>query len=533
MDKSVEILLGSQKNINSVNVNTYDKIELTREVSELTEFDVNDVVNSTEQFDAEREANPVYRIYGRIEYLSLLNGIKAGHNTLEEFFNPVYTGSTMNLLDDYDFYLVVPASGVSYSTIPSSNLRKRVFQVIAGKEDFEIYNAGFTNNVYGEQTYAFSFKSDFDVSHLFDSLGFPVMELFLYAQYKIQSVIVEQMSYTTWTTSAQTKTTFNKKDFVIGDIVETNSGADVYDLIEYDANEFYQAQAQTQTYYIRTRYSDSGHKWLEWSYNPFIPLRLRYFESTLSTAKASQVIENTTLLTVSPVSNPTLSNTFTGTKTFKQVLTPSINTLEDWDGSSTSYYYWDDGDGILEFDNTGTYNVEFKTQIYLPEGTDKYIAESYLQVNSTPLTGGTIDTRRKYLSNDAPIQTVKFTRAFNSSDELKVRVRLIPNPERKIEIIPDYAAIRSDGRLIWREILPQGYTEPLTNIGVDYPFFNGKRYLFEPIVFDVVPNLRTETALKHDNTLLVFNEIEYWQNATNIDITPANNNINEFGLPCQ
>ena len=77
MDKKIEILLGSEKNINSVNVDAYGKIELVRNTSELNEFTVNDVVNSTEQFDAEREANQIYRLYGRIEWLSLLNGLKA------------------------------------------------------------------------------------------------------------------------------------------------------------------------------------------------------------------------------------------------------------------------------------------------------------------------------------------------------------------------------------------------------------------------------------------------------------------------
>ena len=50
MDKKIQILLGSQKNTNSVNVDTYDKIELFNHTSELMGYDVNDDVNETDVY---------------------------------------------------------------------------------------------------------------------------------------------------------------------------------------------------------------------------------------------------------------------------------------------------------------------------------------------------------------------------------------------------------------------------------------------------------------------------------------------------
>jgi len=399
MDNNVEILLGSQKNVNSVNTDTYGKVELTSNVSEITEFTVNDVVNSTEVFDAEREANPVYRIYGRIEYMSLLNGLKNNYSVLEDFFNPQYSGNSKNILNSFDFYLVAPSSGsgVTYTNITNTNKYKRNFKVIAGRDDFEIYPAGFTNNVYGEQVYGFSFKSDFDIANLYDYFGFPMTELFLYAQYKPALSPVEQMSYTTWSTSTglPSKVTLYKKDLVVDDQVETNSLVDINDIIEWLPDEFLQTQVETQQFYIRTQYNDSGVKWLEWSYNPFIPFRLRYFDDALSAA------------------------------------------------------------------NTGDTSYEI------------------------------------------------------------------------VDSIPEYATkIDDDGNYVWREILPQGYVEPLTGVGVDYPFSNKRRYLFSPIIFDVIPNLSENTTLKHPNTLLVFNEISYVKNATNLDITPLTE-LDNIGKPCQ
>ena len=94
--------------------------------------------------------------------------------------------------------------------------------------------------------------------------------------------------------------------------------------------------------------------------------------------------------------------------------------------------------------------------------------------------------------------------------------------------------ILNDGKYVWRNILPQGYTDPITNLGVDYPFFNGRRYLFEPIVFDVIPNLSEDDDFKHQNTLDVFNEISYYRDATTLDITPTNNNaLDDIEKPCQ
>ena len=82
MDKSIEILLGSEKNITSVNTDNFDKIELFNKTRELTEFNINDEISSTDVFDSERESNQIYGIYGKIEWMSILNGLKANYRTL-------------------------------------------------------------------------------------------------------------------------------------------------------------------------------------------------------------------------------------------------------------------------------------------------------------------------------------------------------------------------------------------------------------------------------------------------------------------
>jgi hypothetical protein len=399
MDKSIEILLGSYKNINSVNTDSYDKLELTNNTSELMEYNINDVVNSTDVFDAEREANAVYRIYGKIEYLSMLNGLKNNVNNaaqnygvLEDFFLPTYDSTAKNILNSFDFYLVRPA--VSGYTEINETRYIRYFQVIAKPSDFEIFPAGFSNNVYGEQAYAFSFKKDFDVSQYYDNFGFPITELFLFPQYirkTNRSSVSETMSATTWSNiGVPSKMIYPPTGLNIGDYVKTTTGAKLGELIEYNKEEFTQRVISGQTVYISTYYQDGySPKSLIWKFNPFIPFRLRYFGDQLNSA------------------------------------------------------------------NTGS--------------------TSYDVVNS----------------------------------------------------IPEYATkLDNNGNYVWRDILPQGYVEPLTGIGVDYPFLNKRRYLFSSIVFSVVPDLT------NSNTLNVFKQIWYSRYATNQKITPLTD-LTDIGKPCQ
>ena len=389
MDKNIEILLNSTKNSNSVNVDNYDKIELSNKSALITEYDIKNVLSATEIFDAERETNQVYRIYGKIEYLSLLNGLKRIYNNIEYFFNP-QTTDAKNILNSFDFYLVKPSTGY---TIGNSMQYTRYFEVIAMPDNFEIYSAGFSNNIYGEQTYAFNFNVDIDVSDFYDDFGFPVTELFLYIQYipKLTELIEpETLFFTEWSiTGIPSKSVFTPTIFNIGDIVQTFFGVKIGDLIQYSKPDFLQTDLQSQTYYIQTSYKDDNNitQSLVWKYNPFISLRLRYFSNDLYKANTG----------------------------------------------STSY-------------------------------------------------------------------------------------------EQQISI-PNYATDIGDDNRVWRNILPQGFIDPLTNIGVDYPFVNKRRYLFQNIIFDIIPDLTD------NNTFNVFNEIKF-DDAVILNKIPMGD-INNIGKPCQ
>jgi len=391
MDKKVEILLNSAKNVDSVDVDTYDKVELANKQSNILEYNVRNVASATEIFDIERQHNQVYRIYGKIEYMSLFNGLKTDYKWLRDFFNPQVVGSR-DIFNTFDFYLVRPHPTDAWGPIYNTTLRKRQFQVVATPNEFELFPVGFANNVYGEQGYAFSFNIDFDISTYFDYLGFPITELFLYAQYNIGNHIpAETLERTTWSTGSGNPNTptFTTKTLNIGDDVETSTGSNIYDLVDYSKQLYYQAQYAPQTFYVNTPYLiGTTPSSLRWKYNPFIPFRLQY------------------------------------------------------------------------------------------------LSEEVYRAN----TGNTV--------------------------------------YEQVQSIPPYAADLGDGNFVWRNILDQGFIDPLTGVGVDYPFVNKRRYLFSSLVLDIVPDLT------HTQTRDAFAETWFSDDAESLDITPAND-LDDIGKPCQ
>lgn len=383
MDEKIEILLGVDKNVNSVNVDNYQRFMLDNKPGQIIEYDIENILSATEIFDAERTANQTYRIYGRAEYMSLLNGLKLDYTKLQDFFLPVTT-NCKNIFNSFNFYLLKAASSGYTKIVGNSTEWVRYFEVIATPQDFEIYNAGYSNNVYGEQTYAFDFNRDFDITPYVDNFGFPATELFLYAQYKPTSNGANQpetMQRTSWGTNgaptqiAFTPTTLNYGDKVYGDLIEYAK----QDFLQFPSTQ----HANQQFYYISTRYNLGT---LKWKYIPFIPFRLQYFYDNLNNA------------------------------------------------------------------NTGSTSYAEQTAI------------------------------------------------------------------------PYYATSLGNGNYVWREIIPQGVVDPLTGVGVDYPFVNMERYLFSSVLLDVSPDLGDP------HTLQVFTEIQFGTPIP-LSVTP-NTDLANIGKPC-
>lgn len=285
MDNKFQILLGSKRNVNSINSDMVGKVELFNNTREITEYDMNETLSATEIFNSERENNQIYRIYGKIEYLSLLNGLSNNYSKFEDFFSPQYGSNSKNIFNSFDFYLVRP-SDTGYIKINDTTY-VRCFKVIATPDDFELYPIGYSNNLYGEQGYSFNFNVDIDISNYYDEFMFPVTELYLYAQYKLSVSPTETLYGVFWNNGVSGKTEVIGKTLNIGDIVSTANDLKICDIINYSKSEFYQNQDKSQIFNIYTPYEYTR---LVWKYNPFIPIRLRYLTSDVYRANVESTI---------------------------------------------------------------------------------------------------------------------------------------------------------------------------------------------------------------------------------------------------
>ena len=394
MDEKLQIQLGSAKNVNSVTVDTYDTTSLENKKGLLLEYDIRNVLNVTQIYETERQENEVYRIYGRFNWFSLLNNLNGDYKYLRDFFSGASTSDTRKtVFNSLTFYLMRPATGYTKITNKEDEYIRK-FEVVAVGDNFEIYNAGFDVSIYGEQNYAYNFNVDFDVSGYLAEFNFPLTQFYLYVEYNPSTNghgISERMTSRKWRTSdgGRFTTTFNPTPLNIGD--EINA-----DKIEYDALNYLQTQLDSAEYYIYTDYEETdddgnptgNHEELRWKYDPFIPLRLRFFSEEVRRA------------------------------------------------------------------NTGT-------------------------------------------------------TAYDQS----------------VSIPPYATALDDEGNVVWRDIIKQGYFDPLTGNGVDYPFVNKRRYLFSDIILSMSPDTN------HGNTGEVFSEILFGDPDL-LNYSPTGD-LDNIGKPCQ
>ena len=92
-----------------------------------------------------------------------------------------------------------------------------------------------------------------------------------------------------------------------------------------------------------------------------------------------------------------------------------------------------------------------------------------------------------------------------------------------IESIPDYAYHIGDGNYIWKNILDDTIVDPFNNNSTNFPFVNQRKYVFNNIIIDIVPDLDDEF------TNSVFSEIKLGN--TTINIKPTNN-LNSLNNSC-
>ena len=283
--------LNEEKNVDFVNRNFNRKIELDSKQQTLIEYDIKNVLNVATTFENERQLTNTYRIYGSIEYFSILNGIPTGYTSYLDFFD-TQTGITKSFLNDFKVYLVKPygfydnnISGQTGFTKLDNNLYIKNFEIITELENFEIFNAGYDKNLFSEQRYSFDFNTDINLTDQYDGLYFPITDLFLYVEYQPKnngSGDPETMSGKTYDDSGNTIiTAFTPVPLNVDDVLTG-------DVIEYDKNGFKQTVINTQEYYINTP-CDSGGTDINiiCKYDPYVQIQINVFNDELELVNAT------------------------------------------------------------------------------------------------------------------------------------------------------------------------------------------------------------------------------------------------------
>lgn len=272
----LKIKLGQYKNVNSTNVDDYNKIFLTKTESITTQYDTVNVLNVSDLYNNERQNCNRYKIYGKIEYLSLINNITSDYDSFIDLITPLpdyedgFEFDKKTFENSFKFYLVKPSSETYRNVFTNTYVGK--YEVISDLSNFKIFNAGYSVNLFNEKEFVHSFDIDVNLSGATDYFNHPINELFIYCLYQPQlngsdiSEIIEVKKYDSTGTSYYEQSLVTDMGF--GNIFEGN-------LVSFDSSEYLLTTIDEFTHRIETFYSGASAS-LRWTYNPLIPIRISY-----------------------------------------------------------------------------------------------------------------------------------------------------------------------------------------------------------------------------------------------------------------
>lgn len=402
MDYKIIKQLDENKNVNSVNRDFTTKILLDRDVKNLTEDDVTHYLNSSEQFDIERQNSNKYFIYGGLEFFSILNGITTNYSIFKDFFdkyNFEENQTTKTIFNTFDFYLLKPLTHESENNnyeLLYDNYYLRKFEVIGVNSDFIINNQAFAKNIFNDEKHSYLINKDIVLENNLDWFGKPITELYIMSVYK-----------KSYTGTIKDEEVFSKEVEVVGD--EINGYNIVSNYVNITGDTYYDNINEKLSYQIGDIITGDVVIWNKEIYN-----------------------------------------------------------------------------------ETKFIDKEIKIITNYEEVDDNYTNNKRLIWKYKPLLPIRID----YLANEYNVENISGTTEVT---------------------IPNHAIELDDmGNYIWRDKLDKGFIDNLYNIGVDYPFVNGKHYIYSNHIIKLVPDLDdiyTDTKFQS----LIMNGYDSIDNNTNID----------------
>lgn len=284
-----QFLLQRFKHVNATDTDISEKVQLESKRKNLVNFDVIQSVNVAEQFEIERQNSLQFKIYGGLEFYAPLSNMPSIYGDISAFFNKQIPSiiSPKTVHNSFDVYLVRPYTG---NTVLTSTKSVKKYEVIATPSDIDIIDAGFSRNIFFEKKQIYMCSENIDLYDRTDAFGKPIMEVYLFFNYKTSTSLSVETFEKKVFDSSSTETIFTKTPYTYttydkGDIIES-------DLINYEKENFLEETINNQEYYITVQYLEgSTTKHLRFKYNPFIKIQLRNFgnENIMANVSATTV----------------------------------------------------------------------------------------------------------------------------------------------------------------------------------------------------------------------------------------------------
>ena len=557
MDDKLNILLNSERNINSVNVDTFTKVSLDVQKSKINEYNIRNVLSVTELFELEREENEIYRIYGALEYVSLLDGLNNNYFRFQDFFRPQIPNSK-NIFNSFDFYLVRPSDeeylniGEFHEEIPEDS------QIMIVNENFDNWSGGapvdwnYTPGPGGtiEQTPDNQLRVN-----LGDSPRRNIVSLTLDIPPITGNVNIESFIDIIPDLDVNDSMAIIFQHFPNSDPVSVNftnlfsvGGAG---LVNYTINIptntpvtriVLRCSSRTKSMfmnYLKISLIESGGV-LYGINNPPLNFPTTVYRRSFKVLTKLNNFE----LHKAGYSNNVFNNT-----RYAYAFNVDFDVSEYLDGFGmplTELFlyaqYKPSQNELLRFENW-TIDGNVTTNPYTPKVFNVGdILTSHLNVVigdlvefSRPNFYQRLDTQQTFRITTPITQPTETNITWRYNPFIPIRLRYFEDylnvvnmdsdSYEDLESIPNYAFELNNGDMVWRNIMPEGYIDPLTGIGTNHPFVNKRRYNFNSVVLDINPDLN-DLATRN-----MFAQIWFDRNLIPINILPISD-VGDINKPC-
>lgn len=268
-----KFILSTKRFANAPEIDYNINIELKSNGKFIDNEEKTNNINLSELFNIERENSFKYRLIGKIDYLSMLNNLKSDYSKITDLFIRYNKNiNNKNLFNSFKIYLLKKSD--TYISLGDNKYKER-YEVIADLSDIQLYNCGFSKNIFFEQNFLFNYNIDIDVENQKDFFNKPITELFLYFDYQLDISKNERLikkDYNIFSNennnlliTETTNTSYNINDLIIGNLIKRNN------------NEFDENVINEQIHKIRLQFANNI---IRFQYNPFIKIKLRDYNDT-------------------------------------------------------------------------------------------------------------------------------------------------------------------------------------------------------------------------------------------------------------